>query len=107
MKNYISNIDKLIKDGKCDDIDNVIKEHLLKIQFYQHERLIHFLVTMLFALLFIITFLYSLSTSNMGTLILAFIIFLLLVPYIFHYYFLENSVQHMYDQHDELVKMKK
>ena len=107
MKNYNNNIDKLIKDGKCDDIDNVIKEHLLKIQFYQHERLIHFLVTMLFALLFIITFLYSLSTSNMGILILAFIIFLLLVPYIFHYYFLENSVQHMYDQHDELVKMKK
>jgi len=28
------------------------------------------------------------------------------VPYIFHYYFLENSVQHMYIQHDELLKIK-
>ena len=107
MRDYINGIDKLIDSGKCDDIDFVIKEHLLKIQFYQHERLIHFLVTMLFALLFIITFLYSLNNFNWGILILTLLLFALLVPYIFHYYFLENSVQHMYDQHDQLVKMKK
>ena len=107
MKEHISNIDNIIKDKNKKNIDEVISNHLLKIQFFQHERLVHFLVTMLFALMFLITFLYSISNISLGLLLLDLLFMALLVPYIFHYYYLENSVQYMYKQYDELVKLKK
>ena len=105
MKEYIEEIDKLLENKKINNRDEIIKEHLIKIQFYQHERLIHFLVTMLFAIMFLITFLFSLNNISIGLLLLDLLFFVLLVPYIFHYYFLENSVQHMYEQYDKLKKI--
>ena len=106
MKEYIEEIDKLLESNKINNRDEIIKEHLIKIQFYQHERLIHFLVTMLFAIMFLITFLFSLNNISIGLLLLDLLFFVLLVPYIFHYYFLENSVQHMYEQYDKLKAIK-
>lgn len=106
MKEQIELIDRIIKEGKCKNIDEVIKDHIIKIKFYQHERLIHFLVTMLFAIMFLMTFLYSLKNVNLGIILLDLMFFVLLVPYIFHYYNLENSVQYMYKQYDELIKIK-
>jgi Ca2+/Na+ antiporter len=106
MKEYIEGIDKLIESKKVENIDKVIEEHLLKIGFFQHERLIHFLVTILFTLLTFATFLYTLNNVSLGFVLLTIALLCLEVPYIFHYYFLENSVQHMYDQHDELIKIR-
>ena len=106
MKEYIEGIDKLIESKKIENIDEVIEEHLLKIGFYQHERLIHFLVTILFTLLTFGTLLYTLNNFSIGFGLLTVAFLCLEIPYIFHYYFLENSVQHMYDQHDVLVKIK-
>ena len=105
MKEQIESIDKIIEEGKCKNIDEVIKDHLIKIQFYQHERLVHFLVTMLFALMFIIIFLYTLKNVSFGLVILNLILMGLLVPYIIHYYKLENGVQYMYKQYDLLKKI--
>ena len=106
MKEYIIEIDKKIESGKIEKIDDVISEHLLKIQFYQHERLIHFLVTMLFTILSFASLIYTINNISIGFVLLTLLLLCLEVPYIFHYYFLENSVQHMYDQHDALVRIK-
>lgn len=106
MKEYLSSIDDMLKKEKIKDIDKVIEEHLIKINFFMHERLIHFLVTMLFALMSLIVFLYTLKHITLGMILLNFLLLVLLVPYIFHYYYLENSVQHMYKQYDELKKIK-
>ena len=106
MKEHISKIDTIINEKNSKNIDKIIEEHLIKIQFYQHERLVHFLVTMLFAIMFLITFLYSLQNISLGILLLDLMFFSLLVPYIFHYYNLENSVQYMYKQYDDLLKIK-
>ena len=106
MKEYIQSIDKLIENKKIDNIDEVISEHLLKIGFYQHERLIHFLVTMLFTILTFGCFIYTINNVSLAFILLTIVLMCLEVPYIFHYYFLENSVQHMYIQHDELVKIR-
>ena len=106
MKEHISKIDTIINEKNSKNIDKIIEEHLIKIQFYQHERLVHFLVTMLFAIMFLISFLYSLQNISLGILLLDLMFFSLLVPYIFHYYNLENSVQYMYKQYDELLKIK-
>ena len=102
MKNYINEyiktIDEKIKEGK--NLDTVRQEHLIKIQFFQHERLIHLLVTLFFALflfLFIITIQFVFS-AVIGLIL----IFIILIFYIIHYYKLENGVQYMYKQYDEI-----
>lgn len=108
MKEYIDKIDEIISNNKkIDKIDELIEEHLIKIRFFMHERIVHFLVTMLFAIMFLITFLYSLNNFSIGIMFLNILFFSLLVPYIFHYYYLENSVQYMYKQYDKLKEKKK
>ena len=69
---------------------------LQRIRFYQHERLIHLIVTMSFGVFFLIALSLYLITQQIGTLVLSVLFLILLVPYIKHYYFLENSVQKMY-----------
>ncbi len=104
MKEYIEEIDKLIKSKKVDK--ELLNEHLIKIGFFQHERLVHFLVTMMVTIVFIMIFLFSISTTfNIGFFILDIILVILLGFYYFHYYFLENSVQHMYKQRDEMKEI--
>jgi hypothetical protein len=66
-----------------------------RIRFYQHERMIHLIVTALFAILTLLLLISS-SAEYFEYLMLAVSFTVLLVPYIFHYYFLENSVQNLY-----------
>lgn len=106
MKEYIKKIDNLLKSKNAKtDWTEVEKEHLIHIQFYQHERLIHFLVTMLVAILAMLSLILLFLEFQIGVLLLFFMFIILLVPYLSHYYFLENNVQKMYDQHD-LIKEK-
>ena len=106
MKEYIKKIDDLINKSDKKNIDLVIEEHLIKISFFQHERLIHFLVTMLFAIMTLITFFVTMLEFSIGLLLLFIMFLCLLIPYIFHYYYLENSVQYMYKQYDKLLEKK-
>ena len=53
MKEYINRMDKIINNKERVD-EELVKEHLIKIKFFMHERLVHFLVTMLFAIMFLI-----------------------------------------------------
>ena len=92
------------------DFEKLLETHLSQIAFFQHERLIHLLVTILFAILtfsvFILTFVLSLTAVVFPTalLVLMLLLVVLLIPYIAHYYLLENGVQKMYRQYDELLK---
>ena len=105
MKEYIKKADELIESKKVDK--ELIEEHLIKIKFFAHERLVHFLVTMMVTIVFIILFLYSLTTFNIGFIILDLILIILLFFYYYHYYFLENSVQYMYKQYDKMLEIIK
>ncbi|MCH5192745.1 MAG: hypothetical protein J1F11_02215 [Oscillospiraceae bacterium] len=86
------------------DFQELKKEILVKIQFMQHERLIHFLVTMMFALLMMICFAAFLLSENLGMLAAAGLMLVLLIPYIGHYYFLENGVQKLYYIYDKICE---
>ncbi len=107
MKNYIEVIDDLVMSQDIKDIDMVIERHLNKINFYMHERLVHFLVTMFIGLLTMITFLYTMKNFSFGFFLLTLLFIALLVPYIIHYYYLENGVQYMYRQYDRLMSLKR
>lgn len=78
------------------------KELLIQIQFFQHERLVHLIVTVLFAVLTVITLLANLFLQEPLLLILSLLFLVLLVPYIRHYYLLENGVQKLYEYYDAL-----
>ncbi len=78
------------------------REMLVQIQFFQHERLIHLIVTVLFALLAVITILASLIIQEPAVLLLCLMFIVLLIPYIRHYYILENGVQKLYEYYDRI-----
>ncbi len=106
ITNYIERMDNIIMSQDFEDIDLVIESHLNKIRFFQHERLVHLLVTMLISLLTMITFLFTIKNFSLGFFVLTILFICLLVPYIIHYYFLENGVQYMYKQYERLESLK-
>ena len=109
MKNrivsYRERIDQLLEEVSDEtDWGKVLKEHLVQIGFFQQERLIHLIVTVTFALLTLISFGIMLLSEFLPVIGLTILLFVLLIPYIGHYYTLENEVQKMYKQYDEILK---
>ena len=101
---YMNYIDDILSDSEQNyDYESIIKQHLIQLDFFMHERLVHLLVTLTFALLAFGTFFLLYQSFSPALLLLLFVIFILLVPYIMHYFLLENGVQKMYRQYDELV----
>ena len=45
LKLYLKEIDTLLKKKEIKDLEKIKEEHLLQIQFFQHERFVHLLVT--------------------------------------------------------------
>lgn len=76
-----------------------------RIRFYQHERLIHLLVTILFAMLFFSSFCVILFVTEWFLFIVNVLMLALLIPYIFHYFTLENGVQKLYEIYDQLLRI--
>lgn len=103
MKDYIDSIDKYIKEDKKKDIDNVINNHLIKVGFFQHERLIHLYVTLFYAI--ITLFFLSLTILSWIFIPIVIIVMIFLILYIYHYFYLENCVQYMYKQYDKLKEI--
>ena len=103
LKAYIEKISALIESGEMtrEQLDSM----LVSIGFFQHERLVHLLVTLAFALMTIFSLAASLSQIYFLPL---FVLFLALeIPYVFHYYRLENGVQklqRMYREAEENIK---
>ena len=78
----------------------------MQVGFFQHERLIHLIVTVTFALLEMLAIVLSVISDSLFTLLLPVVILILLIPYIRHYYILENEVQKMYVQYDRMRKLQ-
>lgn len=97
---YLENVN--INDLGDTDKSNLLKDLLIQISYFQHERLIHLLVTLTFSLLTVAGIVTSLFVQTISVLILTILFFILLVPYVIHYYFLENGVQKLYTYYDLL-----
>lgn len=104
---YLTRIDKLLTNPPQDvDWEDEIEKHLIQIGFFMHERLVHLIVTMVFAILTVLSILYAINNATIGMLLLIVAFMVLLIPYIMHYYLLENGVQRMYKQYDEMLYRK-
>ena len=67
IRQYMAYVDKLIEsEDENIDWDEEMGKHLVQIAFFAHERFIHLIVTVLFALLTVITFLYALDNFSIG-----------------------------------------
>lgn len=108
LKEYISYVEERLKNcGSCTEIEELLIEHKDKIAFMQHERIVHFLVTMMFALILVMFIIAYLIVENIMLCVLIVIITALLAAYIKHYYFLENTVQKMYVIYDRILDKRK
>lgn len=88
----------------ADDVEKFLKEMLIKISFFQHERLIHLIVTVTFAILTLLSLILCFMVQEIAVFLLTGLFIVLLIPYIRHYYILENSVQKLYDIYDLIQK---
>lgn len=105
LNNYISELEDKIKNNKIDkDLD---EEVLTTIGFFQHERFVHLLVTVFVGISCILFLLGTLQFGIIGLFLLFLITLLLFIPYIFHYYYLENGVQKLYDLYFVIKKAAK
>ncbi|MBQ3783275.1 MAG: hypothetical protein II838_07530 [Lachnospiraceae bacterium] len=101
---YRERIDKLLEqEDENIDYDEVLKEHLTQIAFFQHERLIHLIVTVTFAIMTVMALGILLITGLIEVIGLIVLLLILLIPYVMHYYLLENETQKMYNQYDTLL----
>ena len=104
LKTYRDKISALLASGDSSvDWEAVRQEHLVQISFFQHERLIHLLVTLAFALMVLVSAVATVLVPQYFTAALLALLLVLLVPYIVHYYHLENGTQELYVQYDQLV----
>lgn len=105
---YIAHIDEQTKPENLkklskEEIDALTKELLTQTQFFQHERLIHLIVTHMFALAAIIVLVAMVYFKTISMLILFVLLLVLLFPYIIHYYHLENGTQKLYTYYDKII----
>ncbi len=102
LSDYMAWLEALLESSDPIDYAELEERHLTMTQFMQHERLIHFLVTMLFTICFFIVLAVYLTAEMIMMLPLMILILALLIPYIAHYYFMENSVQKLYFLYDQI-----
>ncbi|MGN0689638.1 MAG: hypothetical protein ACI4KH_04385 [Oscillospiraceae bacterium] len=107
MKKYMLSIIKEYEALLCDegsDKKAVRKELLTRIEFMQHERLVHLIVTALFAVLLIICVAGFICFEKIVFVPLIILMLCLVIPYIAHYFFLENNTQKLYSIYEEYTK---
>lgn len=104
MSDYEQFLLKTVEAG-----EPVSAEFLLSVRthvgFFQHERLVHELVMILFALLSVGGVLFFVALPSVGVFCLDVLFMALLVPYVKHYFGLENGVQRLYDVYEKLEKL--
>jgi len=100
--NFIENI--LQKENNSFDWSALSDFNRTQIGFFQHERLVHLLITLFFGLIFFGSVITELFLMNLGILIISIILLIVLPFYVWHYFVLENSVQKLYELEKEIAK---
>ncbi len=106
IQSYMAYMDQQLENNDSElSYEELCIEHEKQLTYFMHERLVHLLVTLTFAILAFVTFFMAVMNFSMGMIVLFFAFLILLIPYIMHYYLLENSVQYMYRQYDRLQQL--
>ena len=105
LKSYIRALREMLEGGEAlENVPEIKKELLSEIEFWQHERFVHLIVMFLFAVLTMAVFMVFIFAPTIPMAILFVALLVLLVPYIKHYFVLENGVQTLYVMYEEIVR---
>jgi len=104
LMTYLKEIDNVLASKEKKDWEKIKTEHLIKIDFFQHERLIHLIITLAYVMFMILFF--ALSLLYNVFIIICFLLLGFIIFYIIHYFRLENGVQKLYQQYDAMLKQK-
>ncbi len=105
MGGYITTYMKAVEaalENEDTDFETLKREHLVQIEFIQHERLVHLMVTIMCCLLLFIglgVFFISGMTAFMAV---NGLMLILVFSYLLYYFFIENSTQELYKQYNRI-----
>ena len=105
LSNYCEELEKKLKKNEVNK--ELTEEVYTWILFFQHERLVHLIVTFMTAMGTILFLIGFLALESIGLFLLFLITLCLFIPYIFHYYYLENGTQKLYDLYFDIKKAAK
>ena len=99
--------DALNGKPSTDELTRLLASHEKRLSYLMHERLIHLIVVFITVILvmFSIALILFCPEAIPAALPMFLILFVLLVFYIRHYFFLENTVQHSYRLTEEIENM--
>lgn len=86
----------LSKKLGSEKLRELLAYHDKQIQWMQHERLVHLIVTLFVCLFMLLSWGFAIINTSIPAIALAVLLLILSVAYIFHYYRLENRVQEWY-----------
>jgi Flp pilus assembly protein TadB len=98
MQKHLDLIEFSLTQAKFEtELMNLREYHVTRMRDFQHERLIHLIVTVFVGIAMLLVILAITIFQIMMLLPVAIVLVILFVCYIFHYYRLENGVQHLYE----------
>ena len=98
---YIDYIDKEIdKEMSDDDRNKLFENYMTNLKFFQHERIIHLIVTITFAMISVFCLVMSYLISSLGVMIFDLGMVIMTFFYVRHYFLLERGVQKLYTYYD-------
>lgn len=106
LQNYIEKTDRELRRKQYINPKR-IETHLHTISFYQHERLVHLLVTLFVGICLLISLGFLLLVPSVMIFLLHFALFVLFSCYLLYYYYLDNAVQTLYRQYYKMQGQKK
>lgn len=92
----------LLSNADPAEMRKIAEQHEKVIAYMQHERLVHLLVTLAFGAFLLITIAITFIKPQPLVLVLLGMFFVMLIPYVAHYFFLENTIQHWYQLSDRI-----
>ncbi|MDP3385998.1 MAG: hypothetical protein Q8S24_02095 [Eubacteriales bacterium] len=103
MKNHEKSMMSFLNSKDYDNWNVLIDYHKTQIEFIQHERLIHLIITIGIAIILAVLFNALMLSSNSGLLIIVLMLVAMELFYIIHYYKLENGIQRWYEIYNTLI----
>ncbi|MDR1977056.1 MAG: hypothetical protein LBQ18_08735 [Campylobacteraceae bacterium] len=103
LLNTISKAEDKIKSGTASAAD--VEGLKYDIAIFQHERLVHLIVSVFVGLCDMISIVIILLSSAAASFALSAVLTVLFIFYIAHYYTLENGTQKLYGLLDEMVNL--
>jgi hypothetical protein len=92
----------LEKDLNKSELLELLEDHKEKIVNIQHERLVHLIVTMTVSICTLLSIFVTMTSQLIVLLLVDALLVTLLIAYLIHYRYLENTTQRWYDISDQI-----